>query len=117
VSANQDDYGIELLYELTEAIQEGLGYEERVAAELAQPITEALRRRNPAERLYIPAPDKRERDEAVRREFNGRNGPDIRRKYGISKTRLYEIVKASREGQPGISPGTLQRMAKAFGNK
>lgn len=117
MSAKQDDYGIELLYELTAAIQEGLGYEERVAAELAQPITEALRRRNPAERLYIPAPDKRERDESVRREFNGRNAREICHRHGISRSRLYEIVGSRQAAQPGISQGTLQRLAKAFGGK
>lgn len=109
MTANQDDYGIELLYEVTAAIQEGLGYEEQIAAQMAQPITDALRRRNPAERLYIPAPDKRSRDEAVRREFNGRNAREVCDRHGISRSRLYEII-ADRSRGAGLSDKTLKKL-------
>ena len=41
----------------------------------------------------IPSPiDRETRDEKIRREFNGTNRAEICKKYGIEKTRLYEIV-------------------------
>jgi len=48
------------------------------------------------------------RDLEIYREFNGKNRDEVMKKYGISRTRLYEIVNAVREElyrRPGLRPG------------
>lgn len=91
--AQDEDAGVQLLLALTAAIQDACSLEEQIAAALAEPVAAALRRRYACEELYIPAPDKRERNESIRREFNGRNREEVMRKYGLSRSQLYAIVR------------------------
>lgn len=88
----QDDAAALLLYELTVVVHEEIGMTDHLATQFAEAITRGLRRRLPAQDLYIPAPDKRDRDAAVRREFNGRNVDEVCRRHDIGKTTLYRIL-------------------------
>lgn len=42
--------------------------------------------------IYFPAKNNSERDQQIRREFNGRNRYEVMKKYNISKSRLYQIA-------------------------
>lgn len=89
---HSEDAAVALHYDIASAICDEFGMEEGLASCLAEAITRGLRARVGGQDIYIPAPDKRERDAAIRREFNGRNLEFVCRRYGISKSRLYEIV-------------------------
>ena len=92
---HDEDSAVQLLFAVTTALREGFSLEEQAAAIMAEPIVEALRRRYGCEELYIPAPDKRARNEAIKREFNGRNREEVCRKHGVSRSQLYDIVKTN----------------------
>jgi Mor family transcriptional regulator len=83
---------IELLFEVTCIVREEIGYNDQFADQIAAAITRGLSRRLGAKHIYIPAPDKRDRDEQIRKEFNGRNHDEIMSKYGIGRTRIYQIT-------------------------
>lgn len=92
MTAKSEDAAVTLQYEITSTICEEMGLAEHLASNLADAITRRLRARFGGEDIYIPATDKRVRDEEIRREFNGRNRREVCRKYDISKSRFYEII-------------------------
>jgi len=67
------------------------GYAER-SEMVAQRIVYALREKYPGQRVYIPAPSRKEKYSAIQNEFNGKNKQDICRRWGISERWLYEIM-------------------------
>lgn len=83
---------LELLAEITAIVREDVGLGDLLADTVATAITNGLRRRMGGQERYIPAEDKRARNEQIRAEFNGRNRDEILKKYNISKPRLYQIV-------------------------
>lgn len=83
---------LELLAEMTTIVREDAGFGGDIADQLALAITAGLRRRLGGQEIYIPAEDKRLRDEQIRAEFNGRNREEVLRKFGISSSRLYQII-------------------------
>jgi Mor family transcriptional regulator len=85
----------ELLNEMSVIVREEIGFTDHFAEQIAAALTRGLRRRLGGQEIYIPAEDKSTRDESIRAEFNGRNRDQIMHKYGISKSRLYEIVGRS----------------------
>lgn len=87
-----EDSAVALHYELVTALRDGTGLREDLASQFIACLLPVLRERLGCETLYIPAPDRRERDRAIRSEFDGRNAGEVCRKYGVSRTRLYEIV-------------------------
>lgn len=89
---HSEDAAVALHYDIASVICEEFGMEEALASCLAEAITRGLRARIGGQEVYVPAPGKRERDEAIRREFNGRNLTEVCAKHGISRSRLYEIV-------------------------
>jgi Mor family transcriptional regulator len=100
LSAGQsDDMAVQLERELVEILQIDAGMHEREAAYNATVLVQGLRKRFGGWRLgvrglYIPAPDKAERDQAIRRDFNGNNSQQLSRKYGVSRARIYQIISA-----------------------
>ena len=93
MSAKNEDAAVTLQYEMTAIVQEENGLNEHAASQLAEAIVRGLRRRLGGDNLYIPVlSDRTQRDASIRHEFNGRNREDVCKKYGVSKTRLYEIV-------------------------
>lgn len=91
------DHQVALANEITAILRERIGYHEQFAAPIAEAIVSGLVERRGGDELYIPtgtANPRRlaERNAAIRREFNGRNRRQLCEKWGISKSRLYEIV-------------------------
>lgn len=89
---HNEDAAVALHYDIVSVICEEFGMEEGLASCLADAITRGLRARVGGQEIYVPAPDKRARDDAIRREFNGRNLDEVCRRHGVGKSRLYEIV-------------------------
>jgi Mor family transcriptional regulator len=92
-----DDASVSLVYEVTAAIQEEVGMAEAFASQIAEAITRGLRRRLGGNHVYVPKfngmQEKRDRDATIKREFNGQNRDELMRRYGLSKTQIYEIAK------------------------
>ena len=83
---------LQLHHDLVSILREEIGLVEIFAEQFAAAIAAGLKRRLGGQEIYIPAEDKRSRDEHIRAEFCGTNRESVMSKYGISKTRLYEIV-------------------------
>ena len=60
---------------------------------IAESLVRGWRQRCGTQRIYIPAPPRNEtRDAQIQREFDGTNREAVCRKYGISRSRLYQIA-------------------------
>lgn len=94
------DHEISLQDEITEIIRMAESRSESEAARLAAVVVEGLRRRRGGDTLYIPtgiAPGgRRQRDQAIRSEFNGRNIRELCAKHRLSRSRMYDILRSSR---------------------
>jgi Mor family transcriptional regulator len=96
--AQLEDQAIQLHREFVEILRAAIGFNEHLAHEAAVAVVRELRARYGGQTLgrkgtiYIPAPDKSERNAAIRAEFIGSNAKEICKKYGIGRTRLYEIA-------------------------
>lgn len=95
--AQREDQAIQLHREFVDIVRTATGMHEPMANTMAAAIVAELRQRWGGKRLghkyiYIPAPDKSERNAAIRSDFNGTNMAAVSQKYGISRSRLYEIV-------------------------
>jgi Mor family transcriptional regulator len=89
----RDDAALTLLWGMSKVIRDEAPFlNEQYSERLAGAVLEYLQIEFGGERLYIPAPSKTKRDEAIRREFNGRNRDEILKKYRISERRFYEII-------------------------
>jgi len=94
----RDDAAVALQYEFTAIVREEIGMNEGFASQIAAAIVRGMRRRFRGHCLgdyYLAeqsAADREERDAAIRAEFNGQNRDEVCQKYGISKSRLYQIV-------------------------
>lgn len=99
--AQVEDDALLLESEFTAIVREEVGMHEAFASQVARALVRGLRKRMPAQQLYIPAPDKAERDAAIRREFNGRNTEELMRRYDVGRRRLYQIVGDGRGQPPG----------------
>ncbi len=96
--AQTDDAVVQLEYDIVEIARQELGMHEREAYEIARVLVQGLRQRYGGVRLghrglYIPAPSKLERNEQIRREFNGTNHNAVMKKHSIKRTQLYAILK------------------------
>ena len=95
-SQSQDNV-MQLTYDMTEIVREGLGVTEAEAARMAATIVNGMRHRYGGVRLgrrglYIPVPCKEERNTAICREFDGTNAQEVMRRHGIKRSTLYTIV-------------------------
>jgi Mor family transcriptional regulator len=90
--AQREDDAALLVSEFTEIVRAEIGMREEFASQIAVALVRGLRRVHGPGRLYIPSIDKTERDAAIRAKFVGTNAADVMREFGISRSRLYEIV-------------------------
>ncbi|WP_042886363.1 Mor transcription activator family protein [Cupriavidus necator] len=90
--ASQSDAAIDLTGALTTIVREEITPLEHLARPIIEGLERGLRRLLGGQEVYIPAPDRRERDEAIRAAFNGRNRDEVCRQFGISKTTFYEVI-------------------------
>lgn len=82
-----------LVYEMTEIVREEIGLKESLAARIAEAIVHGMQKRNGGQKIYIHAPDKTQRDEAIRHEFNGCNLDEVMRRHNVSRATVYRICK------------------------
>lgn len=104
--AQADDAALQLEHDMVEIVRSELGMHEREAFDIAKAIVRGLRKRYGGLRvggrgaaIYIPAPSKRERNDAIRREFDGTNLKDVMTRHGINRAQIYRIIKAG----PGVA--------------
>lgn len=96
------DQQVSLTNEIATILREEVGLLEQFALPIAQAVVAGLVKRCGGDRLYVPSgrvcrQSLIDRDNRIRREFNGTNGRQIGEKYGISKSRLYEIIGAQKK--------------------
>ena len=100
-----EDAAVQLEHDITNIVREETGMHEGIASMFSQALVRGLRRRLGGQELYIPAPDRTERDTAIRRDYNGRNMDELMRTHGIGRTRFYEIIGTRPEkDRRGIVP-------------
>jgi Mor family transcriptional regulator len=95
-NATQDRAADLLHSEITAAVREEVGMNEAFASQIAGAIVRGLSRRLGAQRIYIPAPDRSTRDADIYDRFIGSNARELCAEYGISRSRLYEVVNRER---------------------
>jgi Mor family transcriptional regulator len=76
------------------ALQNEFSLNPSEAQERARALIERVCAVRPAGHYYWPAPDKRLRDEAIAREFNGRNLAEVKRKFGITSTSMVYSIRS-----------------------
>lgn len=92
-----EDTVLQLQYDLVEIARTDLGMHEVDASRIAAALVVGLRKRYGGERLgrrglYIPAPSKQERNEAIRRDFDGTNGEEVMKRHSITRSTLYRVI-------------------------
>ena len=96
--AQIEDQSIQLHREFVEIVREEIGLNERFANDIASALVRGVRKRYGGQTMgrrgaiYVPAPDKSERNKAIRTEFKGSNALEVCKKYKISRSRLYQSV-------------------------
>ena len=96
-----EDSVLQLQYDLVEIATADLGMHEVDASRVASALVAGLRKRYGGERLgrrglYIPAPSKQERNEAIRRDFDGTNAEAVMRLHGIRRSTFYRVIGKAR---------------------
>lgn len=102
--AQTEDAVLQLEHDMVEIVRAELGMHEREAFTLAQAIVRGLRNRYGGERLghrglYIPAPSKAQRNDAICKEFDGTNIEDMMKRHGIRRAQIYRIVSGRGDGR------------------
>ena len=90
------DTAINLQAEVETIIRDACATPSAEAARIAPPIVDGLRRRMGGNTLHIPVgltrDERAHRDAHILNQYNGRNRPELCKKYGISKSRFYQII-------------------------
>lgn len=112
-----EDAVLQLEMDMAEILRNERGLHERDAFDMARCLVDGMRQRYGGVQLgrrglYIPAPSKAERNAQICREFNGTNCDEVCRKYGIKRSRLYQIIK-TRGGKPIGGPPAAAPAAKS----
>lgn len=94
-SAQAEDAAVQLERDFVDILREEVGMGEREACEFARPLVRGLRKRMGGAELWIPAPDKAARNEAIRREYHGTKESlrDVMRRHNVTRSTVYEIVR------------------------
>ncbi|HZJ81620.1 MAG TPA: Mor transcription activator family protein [Guyparkeria sp.] len=91
---NQDtDTAVELHRALTASLVRRFSLSERAASALADEIAAEFRRECGGREIYIPAVNRDLRNRLICQEFNGRNHDELATQHGLSRSRIYEIVR------------------------
>lgn len=103
-TAKEQEAAFLLQAELAEGLRSEVGLLPEFANEFASRLTRFLRVRLGTQNIYIPAPDKAERDAAIYREFDGTNAPAVMARHNVSRSRLYQVVEEQRALHKAASP-------------
>lgn len=96
--AQREDHAIQWHRDLTAIIQRKIGLKEPFASQQAAAILEGLREDfggqsiGPRGSAYMPAPSKSARNVAIKAALKVGNAAEVCKTYGISRSRLYQIV-------------------------
>lgn len=77
------------------------GLDHRKSEEITKLVVGLLTERFGGRQIYIPARRRMviaDRDRVIRSSYNGRNGNALCRRYEISRTRLYQIIRKKNGG-------------------
>lgn len=71
-----------------------LGVDSTLAREAARMVAGDVQARWGGDNVYVPRAPRRqhERDDAIRRAFNGRNYRELAGRYRLTRSRIYQIV-------------------------
>lgn len=86
-----EDAAVQLQHDMVAIVREEIGMHESIATVFASALVRGLRRTMGGEEIYIPVPDRSERDAAIRREFDGTNLGKIMIKFNVSRSRVYQL--------------------------
>lgn len=100
--AQAEDAAVQLERDFLAIVREEIGMHEGLAGMFARALVDGLRRRLGGQDLYIPAPDRSERDAAIRREFCGSNIEELMKRHGLSRSRIYEICGRHTAKSPAL---------------
>ncbi|RYF54282.1 MAG: hypothetical protein EOO27_24085 [Comamonadaceae bacterium] len=100
--AQAEDAAVQLERDFLAIVREEIGMHEGLAGLFARALVDGLRRRLGGQDLYIPAPDRSERDAAIRREFCGSNIEELMKRHQLSRTRIYEICSRGATKNPAL---------------
>lgn len=103
-----EDAAVQLEQDCVGIVQEEIGMHEQMATTFAQALVRELRRKFGSRELYIPPPNRSERDTSIRRKFGGANLDELMRQHGLSRTRIYEIV-GNRPSRSLVNSGDATR--------
>lgn len=81
----------EWLNDLALGLKQEFNLDHNESLKRAESLMDKVSAVRPAGQYYWPATSKESRNTAIASEFNGRNLPDVKRKYGISKRTVYNI--------------------------
>lgn len=103
-AAQAEDAAVQLERDFLAIVREDIGMKEGLAGAFARALVDGLRSRMGGQDLYIPSPDRSERDAGIRREFDGTRESlaRIQKRTGLSRARIYDIVGQTRP--PANSP-------------
>lgn len=87
--AQAEDAALQLERDFVEIVRAEIGLTELLASSFAQALVRGLRRRLGGGELWIPAISKDERNEAIRREFNGSNVGEVMKRHRVSRATVY----------------------------
>lgn len=82
-----------LKIEIVTLVKESIGFNDDLAEIIAEKLLVRLQRNWGGRDVYIPAQDSKERNQAIKNEFNGVNHVEVCKKYDISLSTLYRIVR------------------------
>lgn len=82
-------------------MRQGFGLSDAFADEIADLILSGLRRRIGGRVVYVPAPDKKKRNEGIRAAFNGNNLDEVCRIYGVCRSTVYRVCGKQRAPKRG----------------
>lgn len=84
-----------LLAEIASILREETGLRDPLATMVAEAVLRGLRKRRGGTEVYVPQTVRRtEIAQAVRQMFDGRNRDEVCRRFGISTSTLYRIVRS-----------------------
>lgn len=93
--AREESSAIFLQQEMQDILKVETGLHDEFAAIIATALVRGWRKRAGRQTIYIPGePKNTDRDNDIRREFNGTNREEVCRKHGISRSRLYQIISS-----------------------
>lgn len=95
IQLKSDDDAVSLQFEIANILRSEVGLHERYATVLAEPIVNGLRKRFRGENIYIgnsSKAERAERDEAIRKAFNGTNLDDVCKQFNVSKNTVYRAA-------------------------